>query len=209
MAKDLPIAKLLAELGYRTDAAQGAARAALEGAGITRAGKERIAAWKRADAEAVLQARVALRCPACVEAGLGGELADPVVAGTGDRCRVCEGSANRRGAIAFADACERAGLRRVIVVGGSPDIRRELPGLLGDRLDLRVVDGTVARPGRDVQRELDGADLVVLLGSTELNHTVSATWAGPKTVATQTRGIGAFLLEAAAKVADRAGRAGR
>ena len=98
MAKDLPIAKLLAELGYRTDAAQAAARAALEGAGITRAGKERIAAWKRADAEAVLQARVALRCPACVEAGLGRELADPVVAGTGDRCRICEGSANRRGA---------------------------------------------------------------------------------------------------------------
>lgn len=209
MAKDLPTAKLLAELGYRTDAAQAAARTALEEAGITRAGKERIAAWKRGDAEAVLRARVALLCPACAEAGLGGDVPDPLVAGTGDRCRVCEGSANRRGAIAFADACDRAGLRRVIVVGGSPDVRRELPALLGDRLDLRVVDGTVARPGRDVQREMDGADLVVLLGSTELNHTVSATWAGPRTVATQTRGIGAFLLEAAAKVADRAGRAGR
>jgi hypothetical protein len=191
VAKDLPIAKLLAELGYRTDAAQAAARAALEQADITRAGKERIAVYKRGDAEAVLQARVALLCPACVEAGLGADVPDPVIAGTGDRCRVCEGSANRRGAIAFAGACTRAGLRRVIVVGGSPDIRRELPQLLGDRLE---------------QRELDGADLVVLLGSTELNHTVSATWAGPKTVATQTRGIGAFLLEAAAKVAGRTGR---
>lgn len=208
MAKDLPIAKLLAEFGYRTDAAQAAARAALEDAGITRAGKGRIAAYKRDDAEAVLRARVALLCPACVEAGLGGDVPDPVGAGTGDRCRICEGSANRRGALAFATACRRAGLARVIVVGGSPDIRRELPGLLPD-LDLRVVDGTVARPGRDVQRELDGADLVVLLGSTELNHTVSATWASPKTVATQTRGIGAFLLEAAAKVGDRADRAGR
>ncbi|MBM3681274.1 MAG: hypothetical protein FJW81_08160 [Actinobacteria bacterium] len=208
MAKDLPIAKLLAEFGYRTDAAQSAARAVLEDARITRAGKERIAAYKRDDAEAVLRARVALLCPACAEAGLGGDVPDPVTAGTGDRCRVCEGSANRRGALAFAAACWRAGLARVIVVGGSPDIRRELPGLLPD-LDLRVVDGTVARPGRDVQRELDGADLVVLLGSTELNHTVSATWASPKTVATQTRGIGAFLLEAAAKVGDRADRTGR
>ncbi|MFM7247934.1 MAG: hypothetical protein ACKO2Y_10755 [Actinomycetota bacterium] len=208
MAKDLPIAKLLAEFGYRTDAAQAAARAALEKDGVTRPGKERIAAYKRDDAEAVLRARVALLCPACVKAGLGADVPDPVEAGTGDRCRVCEGSANRRGALAFERACARAGFRRVIVVGGSPDIRRELPGLLPD-LDLRVVDGTVARPGRDVQREADGADLVVLLGSTELNHTVSATWAGPKTVATQSRGISTFLLEAAAKVGDRADRAGR
>ncbi len=208
MAKDLPIEKLLAELGYRTDGAQAAARAALEAAGVTRAGKARIAEWKRPEAEAELAARVALLCPACREAGLDGAVPDPVGAGIGDRCRVCEGSANRRGALAFQRACARAGFERVIVVGGSPDIRRELPGLLPE-LDLRVVDGTVARPGRDVQREADGADLVVLLGSTELNHTVSATWAGPKTVATQSRGIGAFLLEAAAKVADRADRAGR
>ncbi|MFM9125483.1 MAG: hypothetical protein ACKOSO_10175, partial [Actinomycetota bacterium] len=84
MAKDLPIAKLLAEFGYRTDAAQAAARALLEDAGITRAGKERIAAYKRDDAEAVLRARVALLCPACVKAGLGADVPDPVEAGTGD-----------------------------------------------------------------------------------------------------------------------------
>ena len=66
--------------------------------------------------------------------------------------------------------------------------------------------GTVARPGRDVQREVDGCDLVVLLGSTEISHTVSATWSGPKTVATQPRGISAFLLEAAGKVEARVGR---
>ena len=51
MAKDLPIAKLLRECGYASDAAQAAGRQALEDAGVTRAGKERIAEWKRADAE--------------------------------------------------------------------------------------------------------------------------------------------------------------
>lgn len=205
MARDLPIAKLLAELGFQTDAAQAAARAVLEEAGVTRAGKTRIAEWKRAEAEEALAGRVVLLCPACRAAGLGGDLVEPLEAGVGDRCAVCGGSANRRGARAFAAACTASGLHRVIVVGGSPDIRRELPALLPE-LDLRTVDGTVARPGRDVQRELDGCDLVVLLGSTELNHTVSATWAGPKTIATSTRGIGAFLLEAAGRVRDRAGR---
>ena len=202
MAKDLPIAKLLRECGYASDAAQAAGRQALEDAGVTRAGKERIAEWKRADAEAALRARVTLLCDACREAGLGSE---GITAGAGDRCVVCEGSANRRGALIFARACDRARFHRVIFVGGSPDIRRELPGLLPD-LDVRVVDGTIARPGRDVQREMDGCDVVVLLGSTEINHTVSATWAGPKTVATQSRGISAFLLEAAAKVEARADR---
>jgi hypothetical protein len=50
--------------------------------------------------------------------------------------------------------------------------------------------------------------VVVLLGSTEISHTVSATWAGPKTVATQSRGISAFLLEAAEKIDARAARTG-
>jgi hypothetical protein len=181
VAKDLPIAKLLRECGYASDAAQAAGRQALEDAGVTRAGKERIAEWKRADAEAALRARVTL---------------------------LCEGSANRRGALIFARACARARFHRVIFVGGSPDIRRELPALLPD-LDVRVVDGTIARPGRDVQREMDGCDVVVLLGSTEINHTVSATWAGPKTVSTQSRGISAFLLEASAKVEARVSRAPR
>ena len=209
MAKDLPIAKLLRECGYASDAAQAAGRTALEAAGVTRPGKERIAEWKRADAEAALRARVTLLCEACRQAGLGEGHADAVAAGAGDRCVVCDGSANRRGALVFERACARARFRRVIFVGGSPDIHRELPLLLGGVLDVRVVDGTVARPGRDVQREVDGCDVVVLLGSTEINHTVSATWAGPKTVATQSRGISAFLLEAAEKVEARAARAGR
>ena len=93
--------------------------------------------------------------------------------------------------------------------GGSIDVRLQVPLLLGDHLDVRMVDGTVARPGRDVQRELDGADVVLLLGSTELSHTVSSSWAGPKTVATNQRGISGFLLEAAEKIRDRAARAGR
>jgi len=208
VARDLPIAKLLRELGFQTDAAQAAARTALEAAGVTRAGKDRIAEWKRPDAEAALRARVTLLCAACREAGLGGDHPHAINAGTGDRCVICEGSSTRRGALLLIRACRRARFHRVIFVGGSPDIHRELPLLLGQALDVRIVDGTTARPGRDVQREIDGCDVVVLLGSTEISHTVSATWAGPKTVATQSRGISAFLLEAAEKITDRAARAG-
>lgn len=208
MAKDLPISKLLRECGYHSDAAQAAGYAALLAAGVTREGKERIVEWKRPDAEAVLKARVTLLCAPCRDAGLGSDHPDAITAGAGDRCVICEGSATRRGALILIRACQRARFHRIIFVGGSPDIHRELPLLLGRELDVRIVDGMTSRPGRDVQREIDGCDVVVLLGSTEISHTVSATWAGPKTVATQSRGISAFLLEAAGRIDDRAARAG-
>jgi hypothetical protein len=208
MAKDLAISKLLRECGYHSDAAQAAGRAALDAAGVTRPGKDRIVEWKRPDVVAVLKARVTLLCTPCRDAGLGGDHPDAITAGAGDRCVICEGSATRRGALILTRACRRARFHRVIFVGGNPDVHRELPLLLGDDLDVRIVDGMTARPGRDVQREIDGCDVVVLLGSTEISHTVSATWAGPKTVATQSRGISAFLLEAASKIDDRATRAG-
>ena len=208
MAKDLPIGKLLRECGYASDAAQAAGREALDAAGVTRPGKDRIVEWKRPDVVAVLKARVTLLCAPCRKTGLGGEYPDAITSGAGDRCIVCEGSATRRGALILTRACQRARFHRVIFVGGNPDVHRELPLLLGDDLDVRIVDGMTSRPGRDVQREIDGCDVVVLLGSTEISHTVSATWAGPKTVATQSRGISAFLLEAAEKIDARAGRAG-
>ncbi len=206
MAKDLPIDKLLRECGFQSDAALTAARQALLDAGVTRPGKDRIVEWKRPEVEAALRARVTLVCEPCRLAGLGEGHPDAVLAGMGDRCVICEGSSTKRGALIFTRACRRARFHRVIFVGGSPDIRHELPGLLDSELDLRLVDGMVARPGRDVQREVDGCDVVVLLGSTELTHTVSATWGGPKTVATNSRGISAFLLEAAEKIDFRATR---
>jgi hypothetical protein len=208
MAKDLPIGKLLRECGYASDTAQAAGREALDAAGVTRPGKDRIVEWKRPDVVAVLKARVTLLCGPCREAGLGHDYPEATMAGAGDRCVVCEGSATRRGALILIRACQRARFHRVIFVGGNPDVHRELPLLLSSDLDVRVVDGMTSRPGRDVQREIDGCDVVVLLGSTEISHTVSATWAGPKTVATQSRGISAFLLEAAEKIDARAGRAG-
>lgn len=208
MARDLPIEKLLRECGYHSAAAQAAGRAALETAGITREGKGRIVEWKRPDAVAVLKARVTLLCAACLAADLGAEHPGALRAGVGDRCVICEGSATRRGALILIRACHRARFHRIVFVGGSPDIHRELPVLLGRELDVRIVDGMIARPGRDVQREVDGCDVVVLLGSTEISHTVSANWAGPKTVSTQSRGISAFLLEAAEKIDARASRAG-
>ncbi len=207
MAKDLPIDKLLRECGFATDSAQAAARQALFEAGILNPRKERIVEWKRGDVEACLKARLTLLCEACRGGGLGEAYPEAIIAGQGDRCIVCEGSSNRRGALLLIDACRRANYRRVIIVGGSADIRQQVPLLLDQDLDVRMVDGTVARPGRDVQREVDGADVVILLGSTELNHTVSATWAGPKLVATNSRGISAFLAEAAEKIRARATRA--
>ncbi len=72
----------------------------------------------------------------------------------------------------MVEVCEAAGILRLVVVGGSPDVRREV-GTLQDRLELRLIDGTERRTRTEAQRDLAWADLVVIGGSSELAHKVS------------------------------------
>ena len=97
-------------------------------------------------------------------------------------------------------ACRRGGVRRIVVVGGSPDLRRELRGLVGDELELRLVDGTRSPDRRSARSDVAWADLVVVLGSSELAHKVSTLYtkdpeARGKLVTTGRRGIEALADE--------------
>lgn len=166
---DIAITDFLGSLGLLgADAGRG--RAILEADGITNPRKTRIAATKLDRAHAVIDARFARFCASCAErTDAGGR---EVVTVAPAACTRCAGSRNSRALTELVEVCEAAGLRRLVVVGGSPDVRRELGALRG-ALELRLIDGTERRTRPEAQRDLDWADLVVIAGSSELGHKVS------------------------------------
>jgi hypothetical protein len=80
---------------------------------------------------------------------------------------------NRREALALIEAFAEAGKSRLLVVGGGPGTAEELTSLLGDAIDLRIVDGESHRNATQAQSELAWADVVAIWGSTILPHKVS------------------------------------
>ena len=117
-------------------------------------------------------------------------------------CEGCGGSNNRRAVADFVEACQRKGVRRVVIVGGSPAVREELEAQVAGQIELRLVDGTERRTRTRRRHNLDWADLMLVWGATELHHKVSAHYTGGpasvsrKVIHVTRRGVAA-LLEAA------------
>jgi hypothetical protein len=209
VSADRDIAQWLEEQGYGLPAARTAARAALEEAGLTRPGKQRISELKVARAGEELRRRFVLHCESatCAQAARATGRA-PLPAGNKTTCQICGGSDNRLAAERFVTACRARGVSRVVVVGGSPAVREELARSVTG-LELRMVDGTERRTGDRARGDMEWADLVLIWGASELHHKVSElyTQAPPparrKLVHVAKRGIAALLGEAIAHLADR------
>lgn len=199
---DVAFAHFFGSLGLSGGDAE-RARAILEGEGITNPRKTRLSTAKLDRARAAIDARLARFCATCAaRTDAGGR---EVVTVAPAACSRCGGSRNDRALGEVAEACELAGLRRLVVVGGSPDVRRELNSLRS-RLELRLVEGTARRTGAEAQGDLDWADLVVICGSSELGHKVSSLYtgnrAGAPVITSARRGVEAI----AAAIVEHAGR---
>jgi hypothetical protein len=200
VSADKDIDAWLAEKGITPPDSRTRARNALEEAGLTSARKVRISEPKLPRAEQVLAERFFRVCTATacqhVARGSGRELL-PVEPRS--HCEHCGGSNNRRAEVAFLDACQRHGVRRVVVVGGSPSVREELEAKLGNQIELRMVDGTERRTAGKAQGDLEWGDLVLVWGATELHHKVSTHYTQPgtpnrhKVVHVARRGVAALL----------------
>ena len=193
---DVAIAELLATLGLTGDDAE-MARAVVEAAGLTNPRKSRISREKAVAVRDAIDAEIARLCRRCAEAAKG----EPrlVVVVSPEQCARCAGSANTRALDELAAAAASAGVTRLVVVGGSPDIRREL-ARLPSSLDVRLVNGVERRTGEQARRDVDWADVVVVCGSSELYHKVSNLYtrepaARGKLVVSSRRGVEAIVRE--------------
>jgi len=193
---DVAIDELLAGLGLEGEGAR-LGRAALERARLTNPRKRRISDAKLDAARAAVDAEIARLCRRCAE-GPARE-SRPVFVVPAQACARCGGSANARAVDDLAAAAAAAGVRRIVLVGGSPDVRREL-AQLQDRLELRLVDGTESRRKQEARRDVAWADVVAVAGSSELGHRVSELYtrddaARGKLVVSSRRGVEAIVAE--------------
>ena len=192
---DPAIATVLADLGFVSPEARDMARAALEAAGLTRPGKQAISAAKLPRVREVLAERFALSCAACA-----GDLkiARPEAAlliVADERCENCGGSDHRAAAQRFLAACRVHRVRRVVVVGGNPTSRQALGRHL-EGLELQLIDGTRTLNATRARQSIEWADLVLVWGTTQLDHKVSTLFTSTKdakVITAAKRGIGGLL----------------
>jgi hypothetical protein len=191
---DIAIEELLAGLGFTGEAARDARRI-LESEGVTNPRKQRIAASKAHLAREVIDRHWQRVCHNCRSRAVDDGRRTLTV--PQNVCSVCGGSNNARAVREMAAACRGSGIIRLVVVGGSPAIRRELADLVGTDLELRLVDGMRSIRKQSAQRDIAWADLVVVLGASQLGHKVSRLYtrdpeARRKLVNTSRRGIEAI-----------------
>jgi hypothetical protein len=210
VSADHDIAEWLGAHGYGLPEVRAAARAVLEEARLTRPGKLRFSAEKVPRAEAALRQKLVLHCEAqeC-QAWARATGRTPLPCSSRSHCERCGGSSNQRAEKTLLEACRRHGVRKLVVVGGSPAVREELARALGEALLLRMVDGTERRTADKAKSDLEWGDLVLVWGATELHHKVSWLYTQPpahrhKVVHVVRRGVAA-LLEAAVEHFERRG----
>ena len=201
MTRSIEKTDLYRELGYGPPFDR--LERALEAAGLSRPDKTGIAPAKRGAVEDLLSGRFVAVCSRgdCQsEASSDGDGRAITSAATQADCAVCGGSANARAVDRMVGAWAAAGLRRLCVVGGSPNTRTELDALIGNRLDVRLVDGVGYRNRGQADADIAWADRVAIWGGTQLDHRVSELYRGPHVVQMAKRSIGELAREMARSV---------
>jgi hypothetical protein len=179
----LAIDEFLAEEGFTDPAAVARGRAVLERTKLTNPRKQSMELRKRAEAETALRQAQIRTCGH--EECLALRTAEPLppeelVHTAPERCDICGGSNNRRAALRLEQCFRAHGLRRLLIVGGSDDVRADANRLLNGAIDLRHVDGTKGgHTLKTAKADLKWADVMVICGSSELPHKVSNLYTRP------------------------------
>ena len=206
----IPIDRFLRDEGY-IGRAGGVARLVLEKAGLTRPGKTGMSSLKLPRAREVLGTELLRVCDrsSCREA-VGDDLRQ-VVEVARAACDICGGSNNQGAVRGMVRGCADAGVRRIVVVGGTPRLDETLGRLVNGALEVRFVSGVEKEPNqREALMDCAWADLVVIWAPTPLPHKVSTLY-GPDVcdadqVTVHRRGIEALALAVTAHLTRTPGR---
>ncbi len=199
---DEDIDALLQSQGFDTPAARRRAREVLEEASLTRTGKTRISREKKPRVLTLLTERLARACAACHSADLINTAALPdaeIVEVTPRACPICGGTESLRSVKQLARAMAAAGLRRLLIVGGTPVQHEEIRRLFAKNgIELRLVDGTSNSHSQPEARgNLKWADVCAIWGPTPLHHKVSTLYSSDKASALRVmvaqRGLASLL----------------
>lgn len=206
MADAIAKPMLFRELGYASGHDE--MERVLEAAGLSRPSKSGISLAKREAVAALLAERFIAVCgrgDCKAEADDVGDGRIVVTATTPADCEVCGGSSNARAVDDLVDAMREAGMRRLCVVGGSPNTRTALAQLVGGRIELRLVDGTTTRSSEQAAADLAWADRVAIWGATPLDHRVSQLYRGEHVILLARRSIRDLAREVVASLRPVAG----
>ncbi|MCZ2108049.1 MAG: hypothetical protein LC118_00495 [Dehalococcoidia bacterium] len=186
--------------GFEDEQARAAARLILEGGGLTNPRKQAMDESKLERARALLESFAVRICSSdCRSLAPRGGATLLVV--SAERCQVCEGSNNRRAALLLARAMRSARASKLLVVGGTGTLHRELQGLLAPAgIEARCVDGAAHTPSQKAAwADQRWADVVVIWASTPLPHKVSELYTrepiGRPPITVARRGIAALCTE--------------
>ena len=162
------------DFGITTPGAQKSAREALSRAGIisSRPNRTNIASEKVDRAREALEAAFLWHC------GNGDcrrqAEASPSLLVDQAHCTICGGSKDRSSLTSMASALADANVSRVLVVGGTEAKTREIREKSPPGVEWRFVDGTRSKDDRYFRHNRRWAEIIVIWGSTVLDHRVSS-----------------------------------
>jgi hypothetical protein len=163
--------------GFDDERARATALQVLEAGGLTNPRKQGIDASKIERARRTLEQHVirvcGRECRSLVAPGRA-----PLLAAVSSQCQVCEGSNNRRSALLLARAMHARAASKLLVIGGTGNLHRELDSLLSPcGVEVRGIDGASQTPTqKEAWADQRWADLVVVWASTPLPHKVSVLY---------------------------------
>ena len=195
---DIAIARMFRDFGIATPGAKKTALEALSRAGIisSRPNRTNIASEK------VDRAREALETAFLWHCGNGdcrrqAEASRSLLVDQA-HCTICGGSKDRSSLEAMASALVASNVSKVLVVGGTEAKCREIREKSPPGIEWRFVDGTKSKDDRYFRPGRRWADIIVIWGSTVLDHRVSSHFEakGDARVITVTRRSIGALAEA-------------
>ena len=204
----VPLVEMLSRLGVVEMAQQAQAIAALQDAGVISCKPNRtgIASSKEPRVREVLHRAFVLHCRRgdCQrEADASGR---PALLVDDAYCRATGHQPREHLLAEVAEALNALGCRNLLLVGGSPRYERELSKVAPPSLSLRFVDGKRKRDERAHQKHKAWADLIVIWGSTILDHAVSQHFVNGRdgwVITVPGRGIEAMLRDVLCALALR------